>query len=87
MESTHMTKHERMDKLMGLLAISFAWSLKAGHWHYGEADQLPLNKHYRPAKSLFRLGLDMLRRVLKNKCAKNDQITFEVLLNVFLSRT
>ncbi|MDP0563018.1 MAG: hypothetical protein QS721_12120 [Candidatus Endonucleobacter sp. (ex Gigantidas childressi)] len=49
-------------------------------------NQLPLNKHYRPAKSLFRLGLDRLRRVLKNSCAKNDQTTFLDLLNV-LSRT
>ena len=37
-------------------------------------------------ETLFRLGLDMLRRALKNKCAKGDQITFLVLLNV-LSRT
>ena len=86
MESTHMTKQDRMDKLMGLLAIAFTWCLLTGHWHYGEADQLPLNRHYRPAKSLFRLGLDMLRRVLKNGCAKNDHVTFQMLLNV-LSRT
>ena len=86
MESTHMTQPERMDKLMGLLALTFAWCLIVGHWKYGEADELPLNKHYRPAKSLFRLGLDVLRRVLKNGCAKNDQVTFLVLLNIF-SRT
>ena len=86
MESTHMTKQDRMDKLMGFLAIAFTWCLLAGHWHYGEAEQLPLNRHYRPAKSLFRLGLDMMRRVLKNRCAKNDQVTFQMLLNV-LSRT
>ncbi len=86
LESTHMTVPERMDKLMGLLALAFAWCLKIGHWHYGEANQLPLNKHGRPAKSLFRLGLDMLRRVLKNACSKNDQIKFSSLLKV-LSRT
>ncbi|MGI9273374.1 MAG: IS4 family transposase, partial [Endozoicomonas sp.] len=40
----------------------------------------------RPAKSLFRLGLDMLRRVLKNSCSKNDQIDFLIMLHV-LSRT
>lgn len=86
MESTHMTDPERMDKLMGVLALTFAWCLIVGHWHYGEADELPLNKHYRPAKSLFRLGLDMLRRVLLNRCSKNDPLTFQDLLCV-LSRT
>jgi len=86
LESTHMTDLDRMDKLMGILALAFAWCLIAGHWHYGDAKQLPLNKHLRPAKALFRLGLDMLRRVLKNECSKNDQISFQVLLQV-LSRT
>ena len=86
LESTHMTDPERMDKLMGILALTFTWCLIVGHWNYGEADELPLHKHGRPAKSLFRLGMDMLRRVLKNSCTKNDQISFPVLLHV-LSRT
>ncbi|MDP0563610.1 MAG: hypothetical protein QS721_15330 [Candidatus Endonucleobacter sp. (ex Gigantidas childressi)] len=86
LESTHMRNLDRMDKLMGLLTIAVVWCLLVGHWCYGNANQLPLNKHYRPAKSLFRLGLDGLRRVLKNSCAKNNQTPFLVLLNV-LSRT
>ena len=57
-----------------------------GHRHYGEAKELPLNKHMRPAKAQFKLGIDMLRRVLKNEGSKNDQIGFQTLLQV-LSRT
>ena len=86
LESTHMTDLDRMDKLMGILALAFAWCLIIGHWQYGDASLLPLNKHGRPAKSLFRLGLDMLRRILKNTCSKNDQIDFLTMLQV-LSRT
>lgn len=86
LEATHMTELDRMDKLMGVLALAFAWCLIAGHWHYGEAKHLPLNKHWRPAKALFRLGMDMLRRVLLNKESKNDPINFLILLQV-LSRT
>lgn len=86
LESTHMTQHDRMDKLFGLLAIAFTWCLIAGHWKHGDAALQPLNKHYRPAKSLFRLGLDMLRRVLKNRCTSQDIVTFADLLNL-LSRT
>lgn len=81
-----MTAPERMDKLMGILALAFAWCLIIGHWHYGEAEQLPLNKHGRPPKSLFRLGLDMLRRVLKNLCSKSDQVGLREMICV-LSRT
>ncbi|MDP0562577.1 MAG: hypothetical protein QS721_09755 [Candidatus Endonucleobacter sp. (ex Gigantidas childressi)] len=45
---------------MGLLTIAVVWCLLVGHWCYGDANQLPLNKHYRAAKSLFRLGLGRL---------------------------
>ncbi|MDP0561278.1 MAG: hypothetical protein QS721_02620 [Candidatus Endonucleobacter sp. (ex Gigantidas childressi)] len=86
LESTHMTNLDRMDKLMELLTISVVWYLLIRHWCCENANQLPLNKHYRPAKSLFRLGLDKVRRVLKNSCAKNNQTTFLDLLNI-LSRT
>lgn len=85
-ESTHMTEPEKMDKLMAILALTFLWCMVAGHWKYGEADQLPLNKHYRPQNSLFRLGLDLLRRVLVNSCRRSDETSFSDLLYV-LSRT
>ena len=86
LEATHMTELDRMDKLMGILALTFTWCLLTGHHHHGEAKQLPLNRHYRPAKSLFRLGLDMLRRVLLNTQSKHDSVNFLLLLKV-LSRT
>ena len=81
-----MTDPEKMDKLMGMLALAFFWCLIAGHWKYSEASELPLKKHGRPEKSLFRLGLDLLRRVLKNFCTKSNHQNFMKLLNV-LSRT
>ena len=42
----------------------------------GQAKHLPLNRHYKPAKSLFRLGLYMLRRVLLNAQSKHGSISF-----------
>ena len=83
---TRLKAYIQREQLMGALALAFTWCLIAGHWHYGEAKDLPLNKHWRPAKALFRLGLDMLRRVLLNKESKNDPINFLILLQV-LSRT
>ncbi|MDP0563239.1 MAG: transposase [Candidatus Endonucleobacter sp. (ex Gigantidas childressi)] len=44
LESTHMTNLDRMDKLMGLLTIA-VWCVLIEHWCYGNANQLPLNKH------------------------------------------
>ncbi len=86
LESTHMTDPKKMDKLMGILALAFCWCLIAGHWEHGEASEFPLKKHGRPEKSLFRLGIDIIRRVLKNYCAKSNHDNFLRLLNV-LSRT
>ena len=74
------TEPERMDKLMGILALAFTWCLIAGHWHCGDVKCLPLNKHYRPARALFREGLDLLRGVLLNDEAKGEAISFLVLL-------
>ncbi|MCK5893787.1 MAG: hypothetical protein KAG53_05110 [Endozoicomonadaceae bacterium] len=34
------------------LALEFIFCLITGHWRYGEAKQLPLNKHFRPATSM-----------------------------------
>ena len=72
LEATHMIELDRMDKLMGILALAFTWCLLAGRQHHGEAKHLPLNRHYRLAKLLFRLELDMLRRVLLNAQSKHD---------------
>ncbi|MDP0561447.1 MAG: transposase [Candidatus Endonucleobacter sp. (ex Gigantidas childressi)] len=48
LESTHMINLDQMDKLMGLLTIAVVWRLLVGHWCYGNANQLPMNNHYRP---------------------------------------
>ena len=81
-EATHMTAPEKMDRLMGILSLTVLWCMIAGHWEYGDVKTLPLNRHYRPQQSLFRLGLDMLRRVLLNPYSKFDAVTFEDLLYV-----
>ncbi|MDP0562512.1 MAG: hypothetical protein QS721_09405 [Candidatus Endonucleobacter sp. (ex Gigantidas childressi)] len=65
-----MTNIDRMDKLMGLLTIAAVWCLLVGRWCYGNVNQLPLNKHYRPAKSLFRLGLDGYSKTAVQKMIK-----------------
>jgi hypothetical protein len=64
-ESTHITKTDRIDKLVALLAITFCWCHLTGQWRH---DQTPIKikKHGRKEKSLFRYGLDCLREVLLN---------------------
>jgi hypothetical protein len=63
MEETHMTDPEKIEKLLFILAIAVCWAYKIGEL---QARKVPIviKKHGRKLKSLFRLGLDMIRHVL-----------------------
>lgn len=62
LESTHLYKHERIEKLLGLLAVAFAWAHQVGEWKAARRP-IPRKSHGRPAKSMFRYGLDHLRKM------------------------
>jgi Transposase DDE domain len=62
LESTHFNDPERLSKLIALLALALCWAMLAGIWQ-NIFHPIKIKKHGRPAKSLFRFGLDFLRRV------------------------
>jgi len=62
-EDTHVTRHDRLSKLIAVLALTFFWAHRIGEWLHA-CKPIVLKKHGRRAVSLFRLGLDFLRRVL-----------------------
>ena len=64
-EATHITHHERIKKLFVLLEIAFCWAHLVGEWRH-EQKQIQIKKHARPAKSLFRYGLDYIIDATKN---------------------
>ena len=65
LEDTHMTNHERVSKLVAVLAIAFCWAHKIGEWLH-ETKPIRLKSHERRAKSIFRYGFDQIRRYLVN---------------------
>jgi len=79
LESTHITDPEKLKKLMAVMAIAVLWCLRIGYWKHGPYNQLPLLSHWRPEKCLFRYGLDLLRRSLKNDFARQERLFFELL--------
>ena len=85
LEQTRVTQLCKMDKLMALLAVASTWCLLVDHAEHGEANELPLLRHYRPEKSLFRLGLDALRQVLKNFFSPLQQRVWRVFLKLLSS--
>lgn len=64
-EDTHVTKPERIAKLIALLAIGFCWAYKAGEWLH-EQKPIRIMKHGRKSVSFFRYGLDLIRDVALN---------------------
>ena len=64
LERTRLTRPERVERLLGLLALAFSWSHLIGEkraQRHGTPRQLA---HGRPARSLFRYGLDRLQEIL-----------------------
>lgn len=62
-ENTHMIDLDRIEKLLGLLAITFTFCHILGIWQ-NEVKPIKIKTHQRKAKSFFRYGLDYLRKLL-----------------------
>jgi hypothetical protein len=65
LESTHLKDTERLCRIVALLTIALCWAFKAGEW-LSEHQPIKIKKHGRKAKSIFRVGLDHLRRIFLN---------------------
>ena len=84
LEETHVTDPQRLAKLLALLALSFSWAHLVGEW-LAQAEPLRINKlktHGRRAKSLFRHGLDHLRRLLCNLQSFAQQAAFRRVIQL-----
>jgi hypothetical protein len=73
LEATHVTDPERLKKLLALVALAFCWAHVVGEW-LSAHKPLPLKKHGRKAVSLFRHGLDHLRRILCNQLCQAERV-------------
>ena len=62
-ENTHLVHLDRIEKLLALLAITFTLCHVLGIWR-NEIEPIKIKKHQRKSKSLFRHGLDFLRKLL-----------------------
>jgi len=62
-EDTHMTKKDRIEKLMGVLTLAFALCYGWGRKLERES-ATPIKKHGYRAKSIFRRGFESLHRML-----------------------
>lgn len=71
-ESTHMTAPARIDKLLAVMTIAFAWSYRAGEV-FSEVEPIAIKSHGDKAKSYFRHGYDYLRKLVINFCDRSSE--------------
>jgi hypothetical protein len=83
LEDTHLTETERVSRLLSLLALAFCWAWLSGEF-ICRRKPLKRKKHGRLEKSIFRAGLDILRRLFcrpTNKGQKREKKQFILLLS------
>lgn len=64
LEKTHLTAPGRVERLIGLLALTFAWTRLVGQKRASRHGPPPKKSHGRRERSLFRYGLDWLQSIL-----------------------
>lgn len=65
LEDTRLQDGERLSRLLALLALAFTWAFVVGQWQ-AVVKELKLKKHGSPPQSIFRLGLNLLCRLVTN---------------------
>jgi hypothetical protein len=64
LEETHLTGPDRIQRLIGLLALAFCWTHLVGEQRVTREGPPRTKSHGRRQRSLFRYGLDLLRGIL-----------------------
>ena len=82
LEQTHLTKPDRLEKLITLLSLAMLWALLVGSWE-SEHKPIAIKNHGRKENSFFRLGLDQLQYALLNMYEKWH--TFYQYLNLLVA--
>ena len=64
MEDTHLNDVDRIDKLVAILSVAFAWAYKAGIYVHEQIKAIKIKAHGRKAYSFFRYGLNFLQNAI-----------------------
>lgn len=79
LEATHITAQKKLALLVGVLALAAALAYKTGLWAE-KIKPTEIKKHGRLAKSIFRRGLETIKKLLASTNGDLAKIVFEALL-------
>ena len=78
-EDTNLKSEECLRLLFAVMTIAFCWAYHVGTW-LNEKKPIRIKKHQRPAKSIFRYGLDLIRNALFNPQDKQAELHKALIL-------
>ena len=78
-EKTHLTKLERIEKLILLVMIAFVWCYKVGIYLHEKIKPIIIKKHGRKAITIFKYGLSHIANYLLNRKIKKKINIFKFL--------
>jgi hypothetical protein len=64
LEDTHLRDIHRIDKLVAVVSIAFAWAYKVGIYLHEQLKPIVIKKHQRKAYSFFTYGLRFITQAL-----------------------
>ena len=74
LESTHIVDPNKLERLVGVIAIAFCWAYKMGD-HIDDHKAIPRKKHGRRIRSIFKTGFIYLRNLFANIGARSYEFT------------
>jgi hypothetical protein len=81
LEETRVTEPEKVENLIGLLALAFGWTRLVGEKRAFRQGGPSIKSHGRKERSLFRYGLDWLQSILSTQ-ERQDQAFFQCLVGL-----
>ena len=84
-EDTHLTAHDRIEKMMAVLAVGFCWAHKTGEWRAIKKPIRVCKRRHgsRLQNSYFRYGLDFIRDLISNPFKKLSEFTLTLKILFF----
>ena len=84
LEDTHITNPARLERLMGTMAIAFAWAYKLGDY-LDEIHPIKIKSHGRRLRSVFQTGFKFLIRLLSNSTQRINEL-YAIIKLIFLGQ-
>lgn len=80
LEDTHLTKFEKLKKLVALVSIAYAFAANMGLHHHKKVECIPTKNHGYKANSFSRKGIDLIREGIRKDWKRNTEKFYDFVI-------